>query len=146
MARFAFDYPEQLIDFAYRSYHETTLKAKALVRALYGKPPERSYWIGCSSGGYEGLMEAQRFPEDFDGALRREDQSERHSDGRRLAGPVRPEESVQRPFGNVEVEVIDGRDLAVSLGEVLGCDGVQVSSGSTRASEDGGTAPATTQA
>ena len=66
MARFAFDYPEQLIDFAYRSYHETTLQAKALVRALYGKPPERSYWIGCSSGGYEGLMEAQRFPADYD--------------------------------------------------------------------------------
>src|SRR5262245_7229738 len=69
MARFAFDHPEQLIDFAYRSYHETTLKAKALVRAFYGKPPERSYWIGCSSGGYEGLMEAQRFPADYDGIV-----------------------------------------------------------------------------
>jgi feruloyl esterase len=69
MARFAFDHPEQLIDFAYRSYHETTLKAKALVHALYGKAPERSYWIGCSSGGYEGLMEAQRFPADYDGIV-----------------------------------------------------------------------------
>jgi feruloyl esterase len=68
-ARFAFEHPEQLIDFAYRAHHETTLKAKALVRAFYGKPPEHSYWIGCSSGGYEGLMEAQRFPTDYDGIV-----------------------------------------------------------------------------
>jgi len=68
-ARFAFEHPEQLIDFAYRAHHETTLKAKALVRAFYGKPPDHSYWIGCSSGGYEGLMEAQRFPADYDGIV-----------------------------------------------------------------------------
>ena len=69
MARFAFEHPEQLIDFAYRAHHETALKAKALVQAFYGKPAERSYWIGCSSGGYEGLMEAQRFPADYDGIV-----------------------------------------------------------------------------
>ena len=68
-ARFAFDSPERLIDFAYRSHHETALGAKALVRAFYGKNPERSYFIGCSSGGYEGLMEAQRFPSDYDGIV-----------------------------------------------------------------------------
>jgi tannase/feruloyl esterase len=66
MARFAFEHPEQLIDFAYRSHHETAVAAKALVQAFYGKPAERSYWVGCSSGGYEGLMEAQRFPADYD--------------------------------------------------------------------------------
>ena len=69
MAKFAFEHPEQLIDFAYRAHHETTLKAKALVQAFYGKPAERAYWIGCSSGGYEGLTEAQRFPSDFDGIV-----------------------------------------------------------------------------
>ena len=69
MARFAFDHPEQLIDFAYRAHHETTIKAKALVQAFYARPAERAYWIGCSSGGYEGLMEAQRFPTDFDGII-----------------------------------------------------------------------------
>ena len=69
MARFAFEKPEQLIDFAYRSHHETAVQAKALVEAFYGKPAERSYFIGCSSGGYEGLMEAQRFPADYDGIV-----------------------------------------------------------------------------
>jgi feruloyl esterase len=68
-AKFAFDKPEQLIDFAYRAHHETALKAKALVQAFYGTPAERSYFIGCSSGGYEGLMSAQRFPSDYDGIV-----------------------------------------------------------------------------
>ena len=69
MAEFAFEHPEQLIDFAYRSHHETTMKAKALARAFYGRSPKHAYWIGCSSGGYEGLMEAQRFPADYDGIV-----------------------------------------------------------------------------
>lgn len=69
MARFAYDKPEQLIDFAYRSHHETALRAKALAQAFYGKAADRSYFIGCSSGGYEGLMEAQRFPSDYDGIV-----------------------------------------------------------------------------
>jgi feruloyl esterase len=68
-ARFAYEQPEQLIDFAYRSHHETALTAKAIVQAFYGRAPERSYFIGCSSGGYEGLMEAQRFPTDYDGIV-----------------------------------------------------------------------------
>jgi feruloyl esterase len=68
-AKFAYDYPERLIDFAYRAHHETALKAKALVQAFYGKPATRAYWVGCSSGGYEGLMEAQRFPSDYDGIV-----------------------------------------------------------------------------
>jgi len=68
-ARFAFEFPERLIDFAYRAHHETALQGKALVRAFYGKPPEHAYFVGCSSGGYEGLMEAQRFPADYDGIV-----------------------------------------------------------------------------
>ena len=68
-AKFAFDQPEQLVDFAYRAHHETALTAKALVAAFYGKPQARAYFIGCSSGGYEGLMAAQRFPDDYDGIV-----------------------------------------------------------------------------
>ena len=69
MARFAHEKPEQLIDFAYRAHHETAVRAKSVVQAFYGRPAERAYFIGCSSGGYEGLMAAQRFPSDYDGIV-----------------------------------------------------------------------------
>jgi feruloyl esterase len=69
MARFAHEKPEQLVDFAHRAHHETALAAKALIGAFYSKPAARSYFIGCSSGGYEGLMEAQRYPADYDGIV-----------------------------------------------------------------------------
>lgn len=58
---------DQRMDFAWRGVHETTLAAKALIRAFYGRLPRYSYFSGCSDGGREALMEAQRFPEDFDG-------------------------------------------------------------------------------
>ena len=69
MARFAYEKPEQLVDFAYRAHHETSIRAKTLVQDFYGKPAGRAYFIGCSSGGYEGLMAAQRFPSDYDGIV-----------------------------------------------------------------------------
>jgi feruloyl esterase len=69
MARFAHERPEQLVDFAYRAHHETAARAKTVLQELYGKPAERAYFIGCSSGGYEGLMAAQRFPADYDGIV-----------------------------------------------------------------------------
>jgi feruloyl esterase len=68
-ARFAFESPERLIDFAHRAHHETASTGKTLVQAFYGKPAERAYFVGCSSGGYEGLMEAQRYPADYDGIV-----------------------------------------------------------------------------
>lgn len=60
---------ERLIDYSSRGLHLTTVQAKAVVNAFYAKLPEFSYFTGCSSGGKQGLMEAQRFPEDFDGIL-----------------------------------------------------------------------------
>jgi feruloyl esterase len=59
--------PQQRIDFAYRANHVTTLVAKALIKAFYGQAQKYSYFVGCSDGGREALMEAQRFPDDFDG-------------------------------------------------------------------------------
>jgi len=68
-ATFALGHPEKLIDYAWRSEHETTVKAKAMVSAFYGNAPTRSYFNGCSTGGRQALIEATRFPEDFDGII-----------------------------------------------------------------------------
>ncbi|MCC9172966.1 tannase/feruloyl esterase family alpha/beta hydrolase [Arthrobacter sp. zg-Y179] len=63
----AADNPQAQIDFAYRGVHVTALTAKALITKFYGRSPAYSYFTGCSDGGREALMEAQRFPDDFDG-------------------------------------------------------------------------------
>src|SRR5579884_1713516 len=68
-ATWAIGHPEKLIDFGYRAVHETNLQAKAIIRAFYGRAPSRSYFNGCSDGGREALMEAQRYAEDFDGII-----------------------------------------------------------------------------
>jgi feruloyl esterase len=57
---FAVGHPEKLIDFGYRSMHEMVVRAKGMVTTLYGQPPRLSYYNGCSTGGRQGLMEAQR--------------------------------------------------------------------------------------
>ncbi|SER12248.1 Tannase and feruloyl esterase [Streptomyces sp. yr375] len=56
-------------DYAYRSAHEMTVKGKAITAAYYGRTPAYSYWDSCSGGGRMGLMEAQRYPDDYDGIL-----------------------------------------------------------------------------
>lgn len=66
---FAIGHPEKLIDYAYRADHEMTLRAKEVIRKFYGKGPSRSIWVGCSLGGVEGLIEAKRYPEDYDGIV-----------------------------------------------------------------------------
>jgi pimeloyl-ACP methyl ester carboxylesterase len=65
---FGFD-PQARLDFGYRSYDQVTRTAKALIRAFYGRAPERSYYVGCSEGGREAMMMSQRFPDYFDGIL-----------------------------------------------------------------------------
>ena len=65
---FGFD-PQARTDYGYRSYDQVTQAAKAIAKAYYGRMPEKSYFVGCSSGGREALMMAQRYPGDYDGIL-----------------------------------------------------------------------------
>jgi len=60
---------QKKLDFGFRALHETVVTAKEIIQAYYDKPPEFSYFYGASSGGRQGLMEAQRYPEDFDGIV-----------------------------------------------------------------------------
>jgi feruloyl esterase len=66
-AGFAAGHPEKLVDFGYRAVHETTVTAKALIAAFYGTRENRSLFVSCSTGGRQGLMEAYRYPKDYDG-------------------------------------------------------------------------------
>ena len=68
-ALWAYDNIGAEIDFAYRATHVVTVAAKAIVERFYGAPPRRSYFRGCSTGGRQGLVEAQRFPADYDGII-----------------------------------------------------------------------------
>lgn len=62
-------HPEKVKDFGYRAVHQTNEKAKQIVAAFYHRAPKYSYFDGCSEGGREAMMEAQRYPEDFNGIL-----------------------------------------------------------------------------
>lgn len=62
-------HPEALADWGHRAVHETAVAAKALVTHYYGQAPRHSYFSGCSTGGQQALMEAQRYPTDFDGII-----------------------------------------------------------------------------
>ncbi len=68
-ASFLVGHPQKLIDFAYRAEHDMTLEAKSLVKAFYAHEPRHSYWDGCSGGGREGLLQAARYPDEFDGVV-----------------------------------------------------------------------------
>ena len=68
-AKWAWNNREAEIDFAYRATHVTAVAGKAITAAWYARPPQRSYFHGCSTGGRQGLVSAQRFPQDFDGII-----------------------------------------------------------------------------
>jgi hypothetical protein len=68
-ASWAYGHPEKIADFGWRAIHLTAQAAKQIIDAYYGKPVSHSYFDSCSDGGREALMEAQRFPEDYDGIL-----------------------------------------------------------------------------
>lgn len=68
-AKWALGHPEKIVDYGYRGIHEMTLQSRAIVQAFYGAAPSRAYFASCSNGGRQALMEAQRFPADYDGIL-----------------------------------------------------------------------------
>jgi feruloyl esterase len=68
-SQFGLNNREAEIDFGYRAVHLTTLAGKALVESYYRAPAQYSYFEGCSTGGRQGLMEAQRYAQDFDGIV-----------------------------------------------------------------------------
>jgi len=65
----AVGHPEKAVDYLYRAKHIVTVAAKGLIAAHYGRPPSYSYFNSCSNGGRQGLMEAQRYPDDYDGIV-----------------------------------------------------------------------------
>src|SRR5580692_2180225 len=66
---FVMSNPQKAIDYAYRAVHLTATTARDITKDYYGKPVSHAYWNSCSNGGRQGLIEAQRFPEDFDGVI-----------------------------------------------------------------------------
>lgn len=68
-ATWAHGHPEKIADFGYRAIHEMTAVGKATTKAFYGDTPKYTYFAACSNGGRQALMEAQRFPDDYDGIL-----------------------------------------------------------------------------
>lgn len=68
-ASWALGRPDLIEDFGRRSLHVMTVQAKAVIDAFYEEPQSYSYYVGCSKGGQQGLMEAQWYPEDYDGLI-----------------------------------------------------------------------------
>ena len=68
-ASWAYQHPEKVKDFGWRAVHLTRLRAAEIITAYYGKHDQKAYFDSCSDGGREALMEAQRFPDDYNGIL-----------------------------------------------------------------------------
>lgn len=66
---FVMNNPQKAIDYAYRAVHLTTVTTKDITKDYFGKAVTKAYWNSCSNGGRQGLIEAQRYPEDFDGVV-----------------------------------------------------------------------------
>jgi feruloyl esterase len=64
-----FGHPERIKDFGYRAIHLMTVRGREITTAFYQQSAKKSYFISCSTGGKNALMEAQRFPHDYDGIV-----------------------------------------------------------------------------
>src|SRR6185295_2849080 len=68
-ASFVLSNPQKALDYAHRAVHVTAVTAKELANRYYARPVSKAYWNSCSNGGRQGLLEAQRYPQDFDGII-----------------------------------------------------------------------------
>jgi feruloyl esterase len=68
-ASFVLSNPQKAVDYAHRAVHVTAVTAKELANRYYSRPVDKAYWNSCSNGGRQGLLEAQRYPADFDGIV-----------------------------------------------------------------------------
>src|SRR5262245_52442542 len=98
----AIGHPEKMIDFGYRATHEMTVKAKQIVKAFYDENAKYSYFKGCSTGGRMALMEAQRYPDDYEGIIA--GSLENRHIHMWTAGVARSIELSRRPEGNLTAE------------------------------------------
>jgi feruloyl esterase len=117
-AKFGVGHPEKVMDYAYRSVHEMAVKSKAIISAFYGKDPRLSYWNGCSTGGRQGLMEAQRYPDDFDGIVAGAPanyHSRLHSGDMALTVPILKDRSSNVPKDKL---------FALNMAVMAACDGL----------------------
>jgi feruloyl esterase len=67
--KFGQGHPEKIVDYAHRAIHVMTETSKLIVRDAQGRFADKSYFVGCSAGGQQGLSEAQRYPDDYDGIV-----------------------------------------------------------------------------
>ena len=107
--------PELIVDFAYRAIHEMTVKSKAIVEKFYDKAPAKSYFVGCSTGGRQGLMEAQRFPTDYDGIVAG---APANYWTHLMAGTLAPAAAVL----NAEAKLSPAKLAALNKGALAACD------------------------
>jgi feruloyl esterase len=101
---FALGHPEKVVDFAWRAMHEMARHSKTLVQAYYEQPARLSYYQGCSTGGRQGLMSAQRFPADFDAIV--------------IGAPVNNVLALNASQFNSMKRLIENRDMALSPAKV----------------------------
>ena len=108
----ALGHPQKVIDHAWRSVHETTVKSKLVIAAFYGRPPRFSYFNGSSTGGRQGLTEAQRFPEDFDGIVVGAADYSRHIDlGQFFAAPAAIRDKAATPLSPAKAALLNNAVL-----------------------------------
>lgn len=68
-ASWALDHPERQENFGHRAVHLTAVTSRSIIADYYAQPAEYSYFVGCSRGGGQAMMESQRYPDDFDGIV-----------------------------------------------------------------------------